>query len=75
MIKEKFSVLIERDEDDFLVASVPQLPGCHTQAKTMDELLDRIREAIMLYLETEGKSLKDVRTEFVGIQLVEVTVE
>jgi len=75
MTKEKFSVFIERDEDGFFVASVPQLPGCHTQAKTMDGLLDRVREAIMLYLETEGKPLKDIKTEFVGIQLIEVSVE
>ena len=75
MMKEKFSVFIERDQDDFYVASVPQLPGCHTQAKTMDELLCRVREAIILYLETEGKTLKDIKTEFVGIQLIEVPVE
>lgn len=74
-MREKFSVLIERDEDGFFVASVPQLPGCHTQAKTMDELLERIREAIMLYLETEDKPLRDIRTEFVGIQIIEVPVE
>jgi len=65
MTKEKFSVLIERDEDDFLIASVPQLPGCHTQAKTMDELLDRVREAIILYLETEGKPLKDLKESMI----------
>jgi len=75
MMKEKFSVLIERDEDGFFIASVPQLPGCHTQAKTMDELLNRVREAITLYLETEGKPLKEIKTEFVGIQLIEVPVE
>jgi predicted RNase H-like HicB family nuclease len=41
-----FHVVIERDEDGWLVASVPQLPGCHTQAKTYDTLMKRIREAI-----------------------------
>jgi predicted RNase H-like HicB family nuclease len=41
-----FNVVIEKDEDGWLVASVPELPGCHTQAKTMDKLMERIQEAI-----------------------------
>ncbi|MBO3841713.1 MAG: type II toxin-antitoxin system HicB family antitoxin [Candidatus Brockarchaeota archaeon] len=45
----KFAVIVEKDEDGYYVASVPELPGCHTQAKTLDELTDRIREAIELY--------------------------
>ena len=50
--KEKqFKVIIERGEDGFFVASVPALPGCYTQAKTMTELTKRIREAILLCLE------------------------
>jgi predicted RNase H-like HicB family nuclease len=49
----KFSVLVERDEDGYYIASVPELPGCHTQARTLDELTSRIKEAIELYLETE----------------------
>jgi len=50
----KFSVVVERDEDGYYIASVPALPGCHTQARTLDELTNKIREAIELYLETEG---------------------
>jgi predicted RNase H-like HicB family nuclease len=50
----KFSVLVERDEDGYYIASVPELPGCYTQARTLDELTGRVREAIELYLETEG---------------------
>ena len=42
----EFNVIIERDEDGVLVASVPELPGCHTQAKSMDALIRRIKEAI-----------------------------
>ena len=45
-----FTVVIERDEEGYLIASVPELPGCHTQARTMDELLERAREAIQLCL-------------------------
>jgi predicted RNase H-like HicB family nuclease len=51
----KFGVLVEKDEDGYFVGSVPELPGCHTQAKTLDDLLRRIKEAIELYLETEGR--------------------
>ena len=52
-MKRKFGVLLEKDEDGYYVASVPMLPGCHTQAKSMDDLLERIKEAIEAYLEAE----------------------
>ncbi len=67
-MKTKFNVLVERDEDGYYVATVPSLPGCHTQAKSLDELIERAKEAIELYLEVE----KDiVAGEFVGVQIVE----
>ena len=50
-MKKEFDVVIERDADGYFVASVPSLPGCHTQAKSMDKLRDRISEAISLCLE------------------------
>jgi len=53
MMKREFNVIIERDADGYFVASVPNLLGCHTQAKTLDELMERIREAIELCLEFE----------------------
>jgi predicted RNase H-like HicB family nuclease len=69
----KFAVVVEKDEDGYYVASVPELPGCHTQAKTLDELMRRIREAIEVYLESEGvKAAEGV--ELVGFQFVEVAV-
>jgi predicted RNase H-like HicB family nuclease len=49
----EFTVITEQDEDGIYVASVPELPGCHTQAKTLDVLNSRIKEAIELYLEVE----------------------
>jgi len=67
----KFAVVVERDEDGYYVASVPELPGCHTQAKTLDELMKRVREAIELYLEAEGIRARE-GVELVGFQLVEV---
>ena len=47
----EFLVVVERDEEGYLVASVPSLKGCHTQARSMDELMERMREAIELCLE------------------------
>jgi predicted RNase H-like HicB family nuclease len=44
----RFTVLIEKDEDGFYVATVPALKSCYTQAKTMEELIPRIREVIEL---------------------------
>ena len=50
MMKREFNVILERDADGYFVASVPNLPGCHTQAQTLDELMERIKEAIELCL-------------------------
>ncbi len=49
----RFDVVIEKDEDGDYVATVPTLPGCHTQAKSIDDLISRIKEAIELYLEED----------------------
>jgi len=67
---KQYSVVIERDEDGFLVADVPEFEGCHTQAKTMDELLKRVKEVIALCKEDEKPS----KTKFVGVQMVELNV-
>jgi predicted RNase H-like HicB family nuclease len=70
----KFAVVVERDEDGYYVASVPELSGCHTQAKTLDELTVRIKEAIEAYLEAEGFKPKE-GVELIGFQFVEVSVK
>ena len=69
MTKE-FNVVIEKDEDGYFVASVPALRGCHTQAKSLDVLMKRIKEAIELCLEVENP----VSNQFVGVQRVAVMV-
>ncbi|MCC5840390.1 MAG: type II toxin-antitoxin system HicB family antitoxin [Opitutales bacterium] len=69
-MKQEFDVVIEPDSEGYLVASVPALPGCHTQAKSFDKLQVRIKEAIELCLEEYGRDREP--TEFVGIQRVAI---
>lgn len=76
--QNKFVVVVEQDEDGYFVASVPALPGCHTQAKTFPELKDRVRDAIRLCLQvskTNPQYRERVRRfayepSFVGMELV-----
>ena len=67
----EFSVIIERDAEGYYVASVPSLRGCHTQAKSLDELMVRVREAVELCLEDPNDSVESL--DFVGIQKITVT--
>jgi len=76
--KNQFKVLIERDEDGYFVASAPSLPGCYTQAKTLPELMVRIKDAIKLCLDVAkidpkySQKIKQFAYEpsFVGMELV-----
>lgn len=70
-MQQKFNVVIERDSEGWLNASVPSLQGCHTQARSFDELDIRIKEAISLCLE-DGNDFAP--SEFVGVQQVAVEV-
>ena len=74
IIHLKFAVLVEKDEEGYYVASVPELPGCHTQAKTLNELTTRTKEAIEAYLEAEGYEPK-TGIELIGFQFIEVHVK
>jgi predicted RNase H-like HicB family nuclease len=65
-MKKELNVLVERDRTGLYVASVPGLKGCHTQARSLDELMERIREAAELCLEVQGEDVDDL--EFVGVQ-------
>lgn len=69
-MRKEYDVVIERDSEGYYVASVPALPGCHTQAKSLDKLQSRITEAISLWLEETGDTPDPV--DFVGIQRVAV---
>jgi predicted RNase H-like HicB family nuclease len=66
---KEFTVIIERDEEGFFVGTVPSLKGCHTQARSLDELMERTKEAIQLCLEVEGKTAPEP-LQLVGVQKV-----
>lgn len=68
--KRKFTVLIEQDEEGYYVATVPALRGCHTQAKTLDTLMKRVREVIALCLADANNHVGCL--ELVGIQQISV---
>ena len=66
----EFNVIIEKDEDGWYVANVPEIPGCYTQGKTIQQVLERIKEAISVCIEADGEDIKPLK--FVGIQRVEM---
>lgn len=66
----QFDVIVEKDSAGYFVASVPALPGCHTQAKSLDVLMERIREAIELCLEVQGEVSEQL--DFVGVQRISI---
>jgi len=65
-----FNVIIEQDEDGIFLAKVPEIEGCYTQGKTLQEVLERIKEAIEVCLEADKEEVNPMR--FVGIQRVQV---
>ncbi len=68
-ITYQFPVVIEKDEDGFFVADCPDLAGCHTQGKTIEEAITNIRDAIKLHL----KILKEDKQEIPRVQPVSLT--
>jgi len=69
-MSKEYNVLIEKGVDGYYVGSVIELPGCHTQGRSIDELLDRMKEAIEVYLEAIPSEERE--SEFVGIQRMHV---
>ena len=69
-MKKEFTLIIEQDEEGYFIAAVPELKGCHTQAKSLDLLLERTKEAIQLCLEVYGR--KSSKTHLVGVQKIAV---
>lgn len=66
---QKYTIIIEQGQDGYLISDVVELPGCHTQAKTHDELLKRTKEAISLYIKLKPHEHK---SKFIGLQYLEV---
>ena len=69
-MRRKYNIIIEKDEEGGYVSEVVELSGCHTQGKTIDQLIERTKEAIKAYLETEEEP--EINEEFVGLQQIEV---
>ena len=67
---ERFNVVVEEGEDGYLISDVVELPGCHTQARTYDELIKRTKEAISVYLGAKKKD--ESRVKFLSLQQIEV---
>ncbi len=65
-----FTVFIEQDEDGIYVARVPEIEGCYTQGKTLQETLERIKEAIEVCLESDKEEVNPMK--FIGIQKIQV---
>jgi predicted RNase H-like HicB family nuclease len=71
MGEQEFNLIIEQGEDGYFVSEVVELPGCHTQAKSIDELLARTKEAVTLYLECQ-KEPRASKHRFIGVQKITV---
>jgi len=66
----QFDVVVEKDSEGFFVANVPALSGCHTQARSLDELMERIKEAIELCIEVQEDNIEEL--DFVGVHRIAV---
>lgn len=71
-MNKSYDVIIEKDSDGFYVATVPEIPGCHTQAKSLDELVKRTKEVIELCIDVANDKIST--SQFVGIQRIAVTI-
>ncbi len=66
----EFNIVIEKGQDGYLISEVVELSGCHTQGRTMEELLKNTKEAISLYLKVMGKD--KIRDNFIAVKKIEV---
>ncbi|MFH1608193.1 MAG: type II toxin-antitoxin system HicB family antitoxin [archaeon] len=65
-----FNIIVEQDEDGMFVSEVIGLPGCHTQGRTLDELVERTKEAITLYLKC--KDVDESNSKFFAFQQIKI---
>ena len=73
---QRFTVVLERDEDRLHVASIPALKGCHTQGRSLDQAMRRVREAAELWLEIhrEQRGGSPPTLDLIGVQQLEIPV-
>lgn len=74
-MKRSYTFLVTKGIDEYYIGSVPELPGVYTQAKTLEKLFPRIKEAIEVYIEAmeeQHSVYEDIK--FVGVNQVEVDV-
>ena len=71
-MNREFDVVIERDMEGCFVASVPALRGCHTQARSLDVVMERVEEAAELCLEVDGGEAEPMT--FVALQRISIPV-
>lgn len=67
----EYDVIIEQDENKVYVAHVPELPGCHTEGDSIEEVMANIKEAIELYLEYTHDKVENAMT-FVAVKKIAV---
>ncbi|MBS3176240.1 type II toxin-antitoxin system HicB family antitoxin [Candidatus Woesearchaeota archaeon] len=65
----EFNIIIEQGEDGYFISDVVELPGCHSQAKSIDDLIKRTKEAITLYLHCQKKPFEKTE-KFIGLQKI-----
>jgi predicted RNase H-like HicB family nuclease len=71
VMSREFTVVIEKDEEGYFVGTVPQLQGCHTQAKSLDKLMERMKEVVLLCLDAE-EEIEGGELQFIGVQKIAV---
>ena len=69
-MNKSYDVIIQKDCDGFYIATVPEIPGCHTQAKSLDELVQRTKEVIELCIDVDKDEIP--QNQFIGIQRIAV---
>ena len=67
----KFRIIVEQEEDGVYVAQCPSLPGCISEGKTREEVMNNIKDAISGYLESLRKHNEPIPPSIIE-ELVEV---
>jgi predicted RNase H-like HicB family nuclease len=74
LMMREYDVVIEQDTEGYYVAWVPGIVGCHTQARSLDDLMERVKEAIEVSLESEDAARSGPTLRFVGVQRLSIDI-